>query len=135
MIEFEPKDGVRFIKNVMIPMDDGVQLAVDMHVPDDGGGDWRQTPRPLLMEYMPYRKDDIAPYTGYHHYFAQHGIIGAQLDCRGTGSSEGVNFDEYTEREQRDGEGERREGGVAFHGQDMYVADTPPSTVSVWPLT
>lgn len=103
MIAFEPKDGVRFVKNVMIPMGDGVRVALDMHVPDDGTGDWMQTPRPLLLEYIPYRKDDSAPYSGYHNYFAQHGIIGARLDCRGSGSSEGVTGDEYTEREQRDG--------------------------------
>ncbi|MBI1923590.1 peptidase S15, partial [Candidatus Poribacteria bacterium] len=86
-ILFPPKDGVRFIKNVMIPMSDGVQLAMDMHLP--AGDDWQQTPRPLILEYIPYRKDDAAPYSGYHNYFAQHGFIGARLDCRGTGSSEG----------------------------------------------
>ena len=96
-----PKDGVRFIKNVMIPTSDGVRLAMDMHVPDSD--DWEQTPHPLILEYIPYRKDDTAPYSGYHNYFAQHGFIGARLDCRGTGSSEGVNTDEYTPREQQDG--------------------------------
>ncbi|MCZ6678126.1 MAG: CocE/NonD family hydrolase [Candidatus Poribacteria bacterium] len=101
MIPFPPKDGVRFIKNLMIPMSDGVRLAMDMHVP--AGEDWGQTPRPLILEYIPYRKDDTAPYSGYHNYFAQHGFIGARLDCRGTGSSEGINTDEYTEGEQRDG--------------------------------
>ena len=97
----QPKNGVRFIKNVMIPTSDGVRLAMDMHVPDSD--DWEQTPRPLILEYIPYRKDDTAPYSGYHNYFAQHGFIGARLDCRGTGSSEGVNADEYTPREQQDG--------------------------------
>jgi putative CocE/NonD family hydrolase len=103
MIEFEPQDGVRFIKNVMIEMEDGVRVALDMHVPDDGAGDWRVQAQPLLLEYIPYRKDDNAPYSGHHHRLAQNGIIGARLDCRGSGSSEGVAFDEYTEREQRDG--------------------------------
>lgn len=103
MIELPTQDGVRLIKNVMIPMGDGVRLALDMHVPcEDEGEDWRERPRPLLLEYIPYRKDDSEPYTGYHHYFARHGIIGARLDCRGTGSSEGVNTDEYTPREQED---------------------------------
>ena len=57
----------------------------------------------------------------------------APVDCRCVGA--GCKGWEGGKGEQRDGEGERREGGVAFHGQDMYVADTPPSTVSVWPLT
>ena len=46
-----PKDGVRFIKNVMIPTSDGVRLAMDMHVPDSD--DWEQTPHPLILEYIP----------------------------------------------------------------------------------
>src|SRR5688572_19640229 len=100
-IEFPPRQGVRFIKNVMIPMSDGVQLAMDMHVPDVA--DWGATPRPVILEYMPYRKDDAPPYSGYHNYFAQHGFIGARLDCRGTGASGGTNTDEYLEIEQKDG--------------------------------
>ena len=104
MIEFPPQDGVRLIKNVIVPMADGVRLALDMHVPcESEDDDWRDTPRPLVMEYIPYRKDDAEPYSGYLNYFAQHGIIGARLDCRGTGSSEGINTDEYTPREQQDG--------------------------------
>ncbi len=104
MIEYPIHDGVRFIKNVTVPMADGVQLALDMHVPcADDSTDWRDTPQPLLLEYIPYRKDDLQPYSGYHDYFAHRGIIGARLDCRGTGSSGGVNTDEYTPREQADG--------------------------------
>jgi len=99
-ITFPPKDGVRFVKNVLIPMSDGVHLALDMHVPDSP--DWEHTPRPFIFEYNPYRKDDVPPYTGRLHYFAQQGYIGARLDCRGTGSSEGINRDEYTPREQQD---------------------------------
>ena len=101
MIVFPPQDGVVFIKNLLIPMSDGVQLALDLHVPTSP--DWQSTPQPLLLEYIPYRKDDAAPYSGHHHYYAQHGIIGARLDCRGTGSSAGVARDEYSEREQQDG--------------------------------
>lgn len=100
-IEFAPRDGVRFIKNVMIPMPDSVHLALDLHVPDCDG--WQSTPRPLILEYMPYRKDDAPPYSGYHHYFALHGFIGARLDCRGSGASEGINTDEYSAQEQHDG--------------------------------
>ena len=105
MIEFEPKDGARFIKDVRVPMADGVELSLDMHVPveADGSQDWATTPRPLLMEYIPYRKDDSPPYSGYHNDFAQHGIIGARLDCRGSGASGGVTADEYSVQEQLDG--------------------------------
>ena len=99
-IEFPPKDGVRFIKNVMIPMSDGVHIAMDMHLPDSQ--DWESNPLPLILEYIPYRKDDSHPYSGYHNLFAQNGFIGARIDCRGSGSSEGINTDEYTSREQQD---------------------------------
>ena len=87
-IEFPPKDGVRFIKKIMGPTSDGVHLARDLHGPDTQ--DWQDTPRPLILEYIPYRKDDSAPYSGYHNTIAQNGFIGARIDCRGTGSSEGV---------------------------------------------
>ena len=103
MIEFPVHDGVRFIKNVIVPMGDGTQLAMDLHVPcADESVDWRATPLPLLLEYIPYRKDDAQPYSEMQDYFARHGIIGARLDCRGTGSSGGINTDEYTPREQED---------------------------------
>lgn len=100
-LEFPPRNGVRFIKNVMVPMADGVRLAMDLHVPDSAA--WASTPRPVILEYIPYRKDDAAPYTGDHFVLAQHGFIAARLDCRGTGSSEGINTDEYTPQEQQDG--------------------------------
>jgi hypothetical protein len=58
---------------------------MDLHVPDVD--DWAAHPRPVLLEHLPYRKDDVAPYSGAQHLLAQHGYIGARLDCRGTGSS------------------------------------------------
>ena len=88
---------VKFVKNVMVPMRDGTRLALDMHVPEGDG------PFPLILEYIPYRKDDAMPFTGHHHYFAQRGIIGARLDVRGSGASEGINQDEYVPIEQQDG--------------------------------
>lgn len=94
--KWAPKEGVRFVKNLIIPMSDGVRLAADLHLPEGEG------PFPLVLEYIPYRKDDTTPYTGHHHYFARHGIIGCRIDCRGTGSSEGTTSDEYRLVEQRD---------------------------------
>jgi len=88
---------VRFVKNVLIPMRDGVRLAMDMHMPEGDG------PYPLVFVYQPYRKDDQTPFTGPMHYFATHGIIGAFIDCRGSGASEGMNDDEYRPIELQDG--------------------------------
>ena len=112
MLPLPPRNGVRCVKNVEIPMADGVCLALDMHLPDDP--DWRRIPRPLILEYIPYRKDDSPPYSGQHDYFARRGYIGARLDCRGTGASAGVNTDEYTWREQLDAVATRLFGAV--HG-------------------
>ncbi len=120
-IEFPPENGVRFIKNVTVPVSDGVHLAMDLHVPDSE--DWQNTPLPLILGYDPYRKDDAAPYSGYHDRFARHGFIGARLDCRGTGASEGTNTDEYTPQEQQDGvEGHRVDRAPALvHGEDRHI--------------
>ena len=88
---------IRFIKNIMVPTRDGTRLAMDIHVPA-GEGPW-----PVILTYIPYRKDDQAPLTGMQHHWAQHGYVGARVDCRGTGSSEGMNDDEYRPVEIRDG--------------------------------
>ena len=90
-------EGIRFVKNIMAPTRDGTKLAMDIHVPP-GEGPW-----PVILTYIPYRKDDQAPLAGMQHHWAQHGYVGARVDCRGTGSSEGSNDDEYRPVEQRDG--------------------------------
>ena len=89
--------GIRFVKNIMAPTRDGTKLALDIHVPA-GEGPW-----PVILTYIPYRKDDQEPLTGMQHHWAQHGYVGARVDCRGTGSSEGANDDEYRPVEIRDG--------------------------------
>ena len=50
-------EGVRLIKNVLVPMRDGVSLAADLYVPDPDPGE----PLPVVMEYIPYRKDEVVP--------------------------------------------------------------------------
>ena len=90
-------EGISFVKNIMASTRDGTRLAMDIHVPA-GEGPW-----PVILTYIPYRKDDQAPLTGMQHHWAQHGYVGARVDCRGTGSSEGSNDDEYRPVEQRDG--------------------------------
>ena len=88
----------RIQKNVRIPMRDGVRLAADLFRPDAEGA------FPALVEYHPYRKDDMSvPRNGPHLYFAERGYVSVRLDVRGTGASEGVNADEYPLQEQLDG--------------------------------
>src|SRR5262245_63535004 len=97
-VVLEPKYEVRVDHHVTIPMRDGVKLSADLIRPVRDGR------FPVIIEYIPYRKDDLTR-GGYdaHHYFAERGFIGVRLDVRGTGSSEGINTDEYMPVEQRDG--------------------------------
>ena len=49
----------RVRKNVRIPMRDGVRLAADLYVP--ATDDAARTPLPVVMDYIPYRKDEVPP--------------------------------------------------------------------------
>ncbi len=83
--------------NVFITMDDGVRLATTTYMPD-GDGPW-----PAILEALPYRKDDItASYRPEYERLAGAGYVVCRVDIRGTGSSEGLATDEYTEREHQD---------------------------------
>lgn len=93
--------GFQIIKD-WIPMKDGVRLGVTLFVPSD----WKREKIPALLEYLPYRKDDEMAVRDYelHSYFAKRGFVGAAVDVRGTGISEGTLPDrEYSEQEQIDG--------------------------------
>jgi predicted acyl esterase len=83
-------------------MPDGVRLAVTY---------WRPIPRrhgerfPVLLEYLPYRKEDSFYQRDYpiYSWFARRGFILAAVDVRGTGSSEGhLPPREYSDEEMQD---------------------------------
>jgi uncharacterized protein len=98
-----PKYGVR-IEKVWIPMKDGVRLAATLYLPD---GAKTGEKFPALLDYLPYRKDDGTAAGDYpkNAYFARRGYVGARVDIRGFGVSEGRPTDrEYSEQEQTDGE-------------------------------
>ena len=84
-------------------MKDGVRLAATLYRPDV---EKRGQRRPVVFEYLPYRKDDgtfAGDYPQYAYLVAR-GYIGARVDLRGTGRSEGHPPDrEYSEQEQLDG--------------------------------
>ena len=92
---------VRVIENVFIPMNDGARLAARIWLPEGA----ETQPLPAIMEYIPYRKRDItrARDTNNHAYLAGHGYVCVRVDMRGSGDSDGVLTDEYTEQEQLDG--------------------------------
>lgn len=75
-----------------------MRLAATIHLPD-GDGPW-----PVLLEALPYRKDDLHASTLRQHerWAGEFGYAACRLDLRGTGSSEGLMHDEYTAREHED---------------------------------
>jgi uncharacterized protein len=83
-------------------MSDGVALSVTYYLPEAPAG----ARHPVLLELLPYRKDDLFLERDYSlcEYFARHGLVVARVDVRGTGSSEGrLPGREYSERELQDG--------------------------------
>jgi uncharacterized protein len=95
--------GVR-MERVWIPMNDGVRLAATLYMPDGAKAGEKF---PALLDYLPYRKDDSTAAGDYpkNAYFARRGYVGARVDIRGFGASEGRPTDrEYSEQEQTDGE-------------------------------
>ncbi len=91
---------VRVIGHAWIPMDDGVRLGATIYLPDAPG----DGPFPALLESIPYRKDDwtLSRDRPVHGHFAARGYASVRLDIRGSGSSEGIAIDEYTDREIED---------------------------------
>ncbi len=83
-------------------MRDGTRLAVNLFLPR---GLRAGTRLPVILEYLPYRKDDwsVSRDVADYSYFVRRGFVAARLDLRGTGRSEGRTPDrEYSEREQLD---------------------------------
>ncbi len=90
------------IDHIWIPMSDGARLGARLWLPFDLAG----PPTPAVLEYIPYRKDDvtISRDATLHPHLAQHGYACIRVDMRGSGSSSGVLMDEYSEQEMSDGE-------------------------------
>jgi putative CocE/NonD family hydrolase len=88
------------IKDVRIPMSDGVTLAADLYLPEGEG------PFPAVMSCYPYHKDDLigALFDFSRRHFAANGFAELIVDFRGTGRSEGYCPDTWdTYQEGKDG--------------------------------
>jgi uncharacterized protein len=99
MAENEPGEIVE-IENVWITMSDGCRIAARIWLP----AGTEQAPVPAILEYIPYRKRDFmrARDEPIHRYFAQSGYAAVRVDLRGSGDSDGVLFDEYSQQELED---------------------------------
>ncbi len=84
-------------------MKDGVRLAVNLFLPEGASASEKF---PAILSYLPYRKDDWSLYGDWQQmaYFVRRGYVGARVDIRGTGASEGNPPDrEYSDQELQDG--------------------------------
>lgn len=87
------------MKRDWVSMPDGVKLSVTVFQPVT------TEPVPVLLELLPYRKDDMFYQRDYPlgAYFARHGYAVVRADVRGTGSSEGtLPSHEYSDQEIND---------------------------------
>ncbi len=75
-----------------ITVRDGTRLAADLYLPSG------QRRAPVLLEALPYRKDDLTSEShadDYRRLRSEGGFAVCRLDLRGTGSSAGRATDEY----------------------------------------
>lgn len=82
-----------------IPVGGGVRLSARLWLPEGAA------PVPAILEYIPYRKRDDTRWRDepMHGYFAGHGYASVRIDVRGSGTSDGVLLDEYSDEEWADG--------------------------------
>ncbi|MEM8792677.1 MAG: CocE/NonD family hydrolase [Pseudomonadota bacterium] len=83
-----------------IPLPDGRRLAARLWLPE------QTEPAPAILEYLPYRKRDgtAARDATTHAEFVKHGYACIRVDIAGSGDSDGLFDDEYSEQELADGE-------------------------------
>jgi uncharacterized protein len=91
---------VREIEHTWIPLADGTRLAARIWLPEDAEED----PVPAVLEYLPYRKNDGTAIrdAARQPYVAGFGYATVRVDMRGTGESDGLIEDEYTQQEEED---------------------------------
>ncbi|NDG51129.1 MAG: CocE/NonD family hydrolase, partial [Rhodospirillales bacterium] len=92
---------VKVIRNVRIPMPDGITLAADLYLPEVQG-----QRVPAIIEYTPYHKVNNSAYgprATRYPFFASQGYVFVNVDIRGTGDSEGFSTSPTSESEVQDG--------------------------------
>ena len=91
---------IREIETEWIPVSNRCRLAARIWIPEDADTD----PVPAILEYIPYRRRDFTSIRDatMHAYYAGHGYACVRVDMRGTGDSDGLMEDEYTQQELDD---------------------------------
>ncbi len=95
-----PASEIAETEHLWITMPDGVRLAARLWLPR---GAWT-SPVPAILEYIPYRKRDMvrARDERNHPVFAAQGYASLRVDMRGSGDSDGVMADMYSDEELSD---------------------------------
>lgn len=92
---------IQEIEHLEIPMPDGTRLAARIWMPEGS----EDLPVPAILEFIPYRKNDKTLERDHARapWMAAQGYAYVRVDLRGTGESEGLMTDEYTDIELQDG--------------------------------
>ncbi len=83
-----------------IELADGTRLCARIWMPATAPAE----PVPAILEYLPYRKDDVHSLEDalMHPWYAAHGYAAVRVDIRGSGDSDGILTDEYSAQEHAD---------------------------------
>jgi uncharacterized protein len=93
---------VEVVETAWIELDGRPRLAARLWLPAGAA----QVPVPAVLEFLPYRRRDSTAARDASTYpaFARAGFAGVRVDMRGTGDSDGLHDDEYSETEMGDAE-------------------------------
>ena len=93
---------VQRISHCWIPVRTGERLAASLWLPDVPESERV----PAILEYIPYRRRDYSASRdeANHGYLAGHGYACLRVDVRGTGDSDGIHTEQWSEDYDRDAE-------------------------------
>jgi putative CocE/NonD family hydrolase len=136
-------------KEVLIRMDDGVRLAATVAFPSLDGQNPAPGRFPVVLGMTPYGRNGVCGCVP-PDFFATRGMVGAAVDVRGAGGSEGnLDGNFFSPREQRDGydlveyfgtqrysTGKVGMAGGSYVGITQYLAaeQQPPHLAAIVPV-
>lgn len=93
---------VQHIDHCWIPLRTGERLAARVWLPEVPQGERV----PAILEYIPYRRRDYSASRdeANHGYLAGHGYACLRVDVRGTGDSDGIHTEQWSDDYDRDAE-------------------------------
>ena len=91
---------VREIAHQWIPLRTGERLAARLWLPEGA----EEAPVPAIVEYIPYRRRDYSAVRDHttHAYLAGHGYACLRIDVRGSGDSDGIHTEQWSDQYDRD---------------------------------